>query len=494
MKRVSRRQFLTYSVCGLTAVGLSSMLKFPYKSFAQATGKVAVNLSIEEAMVEMVDFTPVYHWLFKDMDREGALPSFPGPVIFAFEGDEVTITVTNKNNLGIDHGFRIIAAGPGLTDLDMVPVKFNEKGTLSFTAPGGGTYMYLDPLNAPVNRVMGLHGAFVVLPAAARNFVPGAGSPNVTPYSEPTDMVRQLFNDLGSTPQFPGDPWIPLGLENQMPHSTMHPGLAPFLFRSRIWLFHQVDPVFNELVRMAGGNIGAEAAVRDFLPRYFLINGQSGAFASHAPETKLEAFIGEPHVVRVLNAGLATPCFHTHANHFYPIAVNNVVLNNLPHPDTMTIGKVESDAEGHPAAIPEDGARFLFSGSRIDWVMPFIRPPDIPGDPTVPLRALIPEELLHVEGDVPQSPLKYPMHDHVEQSQTAAGGNYPQGDVTDIIFLGDLDKVPFPKPPEDPRELRDRRRELTRANRAAARAAQRQVRQDARERRRAIRQAERAGR
>jgi selenophosphate synthetase-related protein len=39
------------------------------------------------------------------------------------------------------------------------------------------------------------------------------------------------------------------------------------------------------------------------------------------------------------------------------------------------------------------------------------------------------------------------MHDHMEQSQTAAGGNYPQGAITDIVFVGDIDGQPFPNSP-----------------------------------------------
>jgi hypothetical protein len=37
------------------------------------------------------------------------------------------------------------------------------------------------------------------------------------------------------------------------------------------------------------------------------------------------------------------------------------------------------------------------------------------------------------------------MHDHTEPSQTAAGGNYPQGAACHLLFHGDLDKVPFPE-------------------------------------------------
>ncbi|HWI41550.1 MAG TPA: hypothetical protein VNX25_08685, partial [Verrucomicrobiae bacterium] len=51
---------------------------------------------------------------------------------------------------------------------------------------------------------------------------------------------------------------------------------------------------------------------------------------------------------------------------------------------------------------------------------------------------------------VPQSPLIYPMHCHMEQSQTARGGNYPQGAVTHFEFLGDIDGVDYPDADKHP--------------------------------------------
>jgi hypothetical protein len=40
-------------------------------------------------------------------------------------------------------------------------------------------------------------------------------------------------------------------------------------------------------------------------------------------------------------------------------------------------------------------------------------------------------------GDLePKFEVFYPMHSHLELSQTAAGGNYPQGNVTHIHFHG----------------------------------------------------------
>jgi hypothetical protein len=57
------------------------------------------------------------------------------------------------------------------------------------------------------------------------------------------------------------------------------------------------------------------------------------------------------------------------------------------------------------------------------------------------LDQLIPEELtIHETEDliVPQNPLSWPMHSHMELDQTAAGGNYPQGAVTGWEMTGEF--------------------------------------------------------
>ena len=53
---------------------------------------------------------------------------------------------------------------------------------------------------------------------------------------------------------------------------------------------------------------------------------------------------------------------------------------------------------------------------RVELILPFERPPDIPLDAWPPV-------------DEP-FPLRYVMHCHFEISQSAGGGNYPQGAVT----------------------------------------------------------------
>jgi hypothetical protein len=461
---VKRRDFIKYGATGLTTLALGSMDSLLFPKEAQAA-KPTFNLSLEAALVEMVDTRNVFFWLFQLQGTPA--PSIPGPVLFAVTGDQVTINVTN--NLDEVHEFRIVAAGKQGKDLNTGPIRPGRSASLKFTAPRGGTYLYLDPRNAPVNRVLGLHGAFIVLPDRAR---PGNA---ITPYTLPTARVQRLFNDLGG-PLFPGQKWLPVRPKNRpIPEPFLRAlteriltstelarleAIERFLFRTRIWVFNTVDPVFNAIAQ-AGGNAEPGGGIdrakfrATYLPRYFLTNGKSGVFSSTertAPETVLAAFIGEPHVVRILNAGMSIFSPHLHANHFYVLAVNNVVLKSVTHPDTMTLGVMEDDirlAKLQKDAIGPTNRLFLNGGSRVDWLVPYFRPPDIPGSPATRLANLIPQELNTVLEGMAQSPLEYPMHSHAELDQTAAGGNYPQGLITHFIFLGELIngvEVPFPSP------------------------------------------------
>jgi FtsP/CotA-like multicopper oxidase with cupredoxin domain len=381
MLEINRRQFIKYGSCGLVAIAVGTLeLPFLFHSRAFAAGQI-VDLTMEGALVEMIDQTQVFHWLFSS---PASGPSFPGPVIYARSGDEITINLTN--NLSEPHAFRIVS-----TDIESGPIPAGGISTITFTAPAAGTYLYLDPMNAPVNRVLGLHGLLVVLPQVGN-----------TPYSFPTAPVQEIFNDLGTSSFFPGEGWVPE--------------------HSRIWLFSSIDPRFNERAGR-GEAIDPVEFTATFLPRYFTINGKSGAFASHGKDVIPEGRIGQPHLIRMVNAGMAAHSPHLHANHFYVLSLNNKVSDNVFSLDTFT-------------SAPLD---------RADILIPFIRPPDIPGDERIPLRHLIPNELATVL-ITPQSPLSWPMHCHMEMSQTAAGGNYPQGLVTHFEITGDVDGVDFPHP------------------------------------------------
>ena len=398
---MDRREFLKQGLTGLAAITVGSVhIPHLFRSEALAAART-VDLTMEAALVEMVDGTQLFHWVFSSPLSTPAIgPSFPGPAIFATTGDDITINITNT--LKEPHSFQILG-----TRVLTPPISPGQTRTVSFKAPAAGSYLYIDPLNDPVNRVLGLHGAFIVSPVAGN-----------TPYSFPTPNVQQLFNDLGTTPQFPRHALSPVGWDPA---------------RFRIWLQHSIDPAFNaqaeaDFVAGRASTVNAAQMRANFLGRYFTINGKSGVFAAHDPATTIEGRIGQPMLVRILNSGLFTYSNHIHANHIYVTAVNNAVQNNVVFIDSQAIKPLD----------------------RIDWVVPFIRPPDIAGDPAIQLRDLIPEELaLTIPGSngspgMPQSPLPYPMHCHMEPSQTAAGGNYPQGSITHFDFLGDVDGVDFP--------------------------------------------------
>jgi FtsP/CotA-like multicopper oxidase with cupredoxin domain len=404
---MKRREFIKCGMTGLAAIAVGGLGMPPIFPRQANAANLLIDLSMEAALVEMIDLTPVFHWVFASPQTG---PSFPGPVIFATQGDVITLRVTN--NLPGVHGFRIVG-----TNIQIPSIPQGHFKAVRFAVPPPGTYLYVDPLNDPVNRVLGLHGAFIVLPryqAGTR-----ANPDNPTPYSLPTPNVKKLFRDLGHTPQFPGDPWIAVRPNNVPPNPAMDPTLERYLFRSRIWLFTQIDPTFNDRVQN-GVAIDPADMRQNFLPRYFSTSGKTGAFSATDPNIAPKGNIGEPHLIRLLNAGLQTQSPHIHANHVYVTAVNRVVQKNVVHVDTFTIGPTDT----------------------LDWLLPFIRPPDIPG-PDIPLRALIPDELATVL-TTPQSPLEWPMHGHTEIDQTAAGGNYPQGMITHFIITGDLDKVPVP--------------------------------------------------
>lgn len=333
------------------------------------------------------------------------MPRIPGPALVALEGDRIKLKITNHIGQGGDHGFAI----PGVTltvngqNVNQVELGHHGSVEIEFTAPAPGTYMYLDPLNGPVNRVMGLHGAFVVLPHPIRA--------NGTPYGNPTANIQNLFDDLGTTAHFPGHPWD--------------------IERNAVWVFNTIDP--DKSILASGPSAVSPAAfLGGFLPQYFTINGKSGFFAaqhhhedagnggndhSHGggftfggrtfdtqANISISGRVGQPILIRNLNAGLAWHSPHIHGNHVYQLTdANGAPVENLFLIDTWT---------APPMGI-------------VEVLLPYIRPPDIPPAAWPPVEE--------------RFPLIYPMHDHNEISNTAAGANYPHGMTTHWQIDGDID-------------------------------------------------------
>lgn len=364
---MKRRHFLA----GAGAAAAST--PFTSSSTRAQVPLVKFSLNIAPKLVEMVDGTEVFMLAFLDLR---SVPKVPGPVLRVREADFVEITVFNETA-----GFHEFAI-PG-TNANTGPIPPQSSRVTTFTAPVGGTYLYLDPSRAPVNRVLGLHGVLVVSPRLGKS---ARGSE--TPYSQTslTAGAEAMFDALGG-PYFPGQQWLP---DNPS--------------REKIWLFHQVDPRFNDMAQR-GASIDPADLVERFLPRYFTINGHSGFDASEDPATVPKGYIGEPTLLRTVNAGLVTHSPHIHGNDIHELSTTTAasavrVNDNIIRRDTWTLPPL----------------------ARKDVLLPFVKPESIPDAVFPPLEEPF--------------PLRYVMHCHTEMSQTAAGGNYPQGAVTHWDLLG----------------------------------------------------------
>lgn len=362
---MNRRQFLAYGGAGAAALSASQA------AYAQATA-TRIELSVEPADVELIDGRVVYQLLFF-----GGASGEARPVLRVTEGDLVTFAV--RNNAPEPHAFAI----PGIVGATIPAIAPGGRGEVTIRAPRGGTYLYLDPLNAPANRLLGLHGALISIPRESRT---PAGA--VTPYAADalTPAARLVFDAMRDDPnaRYPGDPWRPE--------------------REKIWLFAQIDPALcaqAELRRPIDGPM----VQRTFAPRYFTINGLSGFDSSEAESVKPKGYVGQPLLIRNLNAGRNTHAPHIHGNHVLELSGTGadggvVVRDNIVERDTWIMPALE----------------------RKDLLLPFESPQDVP-------RAVWPPK------EEP-FPLRYAMHCHTEMSQTAGGGNYPQGLVTHWDLLG----------------------------------------------------------
>jgi hypothetical protein len=429
---MKRRDFLKFGTAGLAVVAVGGMSDWPRvwggsRTVAASVGLGHLALDMVDADAEMVDGIRVPMWAFKlTGGNHGSLEGarIPGPVLVALEGDRIELHLTNRITTGGAHGFAIPGVSLTVGDNTVAQVTVPQGGevAIEFIAPAAGTYMYLDPLNAPVNRTMGLHGALVVLPNPVANN---------TPYSGLSDShsIRRLFNDLGTAAHFPGAPWDPN--------------------RNAIWVFNTIDPVKAAAATAGPNAISPAAFLGGFLPQYFTINGKSGFFSAqhgHVADSgggsnhnhglgenllsvsdglfdaqgnvSISGRVGQPILIRNLNPGLMWQSPHIHGNHVYVLAhgqinqdhsqLSRVIPTNLHMVDTWT----------------------MEPGSVQDVLLPFIAPPDIPDNFWQAAAAGTNHELF---------PLVYPMHDHNEISNSAAGGNYPQGAATHWQIDGPFD-------------------------------------------------------
>jgi hypothetical protein len=339
-----RRNFLKAGMAlsaGMVVPGAAGLLAWSPRAHA---AELSVDLTARRGDVTMIDGTTALMFGFV----QGSGISTPGPTLLCQEGD--TITVELKNELSTPVVFHV-----GATNV-RYPVNANDEIEFSFSAPPAGTYLYYDDQNNGVNRIMGLHGALVVMPAGVSD----------RPFSGGPQFVRQYK-----------------------------------------WLFSNVDPAWGQAVRNLGdyhvGSINPES----FNPRYFMINGNAYE-NTHEYNTELMGQYDEPAYVRMLNAGGIVHAPHFHGNHVEMVVINYERFN-APYKNKDAVSMFPLDVR--------------------EVVYPFKTPPDA----YPPVSS---QQIQH-----------FPMHCHVEMSQTAGGGLYPHGAHAPII-MGQT-------PPNEPDLTRD---------------------------------------
>ena len=383
----TRRDLLKYAAGGAVVLGLGGAATLGRADRSNAvTASRHIPLWVTDGYRTMIDGTQIYAWAFSSAPDgfgtpRGPVPYddpfpdhvsfFPDATLHAVEGEDIHVEVTNR--LDEDHSFVIEDRVAHRDIVNSGRIGPGQTWTGTFAAPPAGIYIFQDTLQRPLNRVMGLHGMFIVMP--------------------PQPVVRTLGTPLRA-------------------YSTGDPVLVE---RQWVWELHGVDPVWHEL---ASAGFSKVADFPRYVARYFTINNRSGvlAFSSDGAkeDTKPRGHMrvpGEPgQLIRLANVGVNVHGAHFHGNHVHVVANGGRVLNTRGDDTTLPGNEPFIDH-----AMERDVV-LMEPLNHKDVILPFEQPRDI----ATPERSLV----AGVSFD-------YPMHSHAEMSQTAAGGLYPNGMLTD---------------------------------------------------------------
>ena len=385
---MDRRQFLKLGSAAAAAGTLApamAQVPNPRDTPKRIIRSGRLDMKITPYDYPMIDGNPVYVNFFQTADTP------LHPVIWVMEGDSLEIRLTNYDDR--PHAFAVTGV-----PLPSAPINPNETAVYSFNVPPPGSYLYYDPYNFPVNRILGLNGALIVLPRVGTTTP--AGSPIPYNLSQQNSSNQALFDALGHG-EFPGNKWDPFPAADET-----NP-------RDLVWVVSEIDAALSR--RIADGDyVDGSVWTSSFTPDYFMINCASGFDTSRhedLPDTKYadagliepEGYEGQPAMIRTLNAGLCTHSLHIHGNDVYQLTETNAAGAVVFHDNIFAL-----DVWDMPPM------------QRKDILLPFQRPLDAPVWP--PRQEPF--------------PMRYVMHCHCEMANTAGGGNYPQGLVTHWEMLG----------------------------------------------------------
>jgi len=277
---MKRRHFLKFGAASLASTLTASAGLISWSSRAQAA-TINRTYYVTDGFITQPDGTDVY---FRGFSNSSNGLNVPGQSLIVQEGDSVNITIVNT--LSSSHSFVI----DGIVDSGSI--NGGDTKTISFTAGSPGSYMFYDNLNAPYNRVVGLHGGLAIMPQGSSNEL-YAGSPT----------FKQQY----------------------------------------IWLINDIDPVWHNDIR------SGRTPRSSFKPYYFTINGLSMRVPGHPEyanpdidsgynaQTRVEGKIGDRALIRALHAGMCTHAMHWHANHVEWLTRNGKILADVWEKDTILL-------------------------------------------------------------------------------------------------------------------------------------------------------------
>lgn len=247
---INRREFLRLGVGSAASVVAGSVGLLSWTPRAHAA-TIAVNLTARKGDITQIDGKTVFMFGFSNT----SVVAVPGPTIICQVGDSISLSLANTL------ATPVVFAVHGTTI--KVTVAANSSTQYVFSVPAAGTYLYHDDQNGGVRRVMGLHGALVVMPTGTK------------------------------TTSFTG---------------------GPTFKRQFKWVLGSADPAWGALVKANGDAYVSSLVATSFNPKYFTINGNSYD-RTHEPNTDLYGYYNEAALVRIINAGGTVHSPHFHANH-----------------------------------------------------------------------------------------------------------------------------------------------------------------------------------
>lgn len=295
---MDRRNFLKFSSTSIASllVGSTGLLSWVPRAHASTINQT---FYITEGFISQPDGVDVY---FRGFSPDNTSLTVPGAQVIVQEGDTINITI--ENTLSTDHSFVI----DGVIDSGVITA--GNRKTISFIANKAGSYLYYCGLNAPYNRLVGLHGCFAIMPSGSSN-------------------------ELYST--------------------------SPTFIQQYCWISNDIDPIWHNVIK------DGRTPSTSFTPYYFSINGRSMRVPNHpdyadpaidsgyAADTRVEGRIGDRTLIRILNAGLCTHSVHFHANHVEWLARNGQVRSDVWKKDTLFLPNNKGSLDViYPFEVPPD--------------------------------------------------------------------------------------------------------------------------------------------